>query len=165
MLMTGMIFLITSTVSSADDNKELPTDNASGEIETKWAPPSVVYSISTIGQTISHDGKQMRCYTVEEGKQVIIPMFADYRALFKAAWLWEAQRAEYEAIISTLKTKLVLRKGAVAFYKDDSEHWRAVAKMRVEQLESSGKMDWVPWTLVVLESLAFGVVGVWAASK
>lgn len=136
-----------------------------GDKTESWSPPAVFYSLSVIGRTIEHDGQQMRCFTADEGRQVLLPMFSDYQALFRAAWIWEAQKAEYEATISEIETGIKHQKGVIAYYQDDAEHWREVAKERVKQLESSKKLDWVPWTLVVVESLAFGAFGVWSAAK
>lgn len=139
------------TTSRAESNEEK---------KPEWKPPTVVYSLSTIGRYIEHEGDKLRCYTADEGRMVLIPMFADYRALFKAAWLWEAERTELLHQIDLLERMLSITTSEVAFYKDKSDNWQAIAKAKANKLELSQRWTWVPWSLVVIESLAVGIIGV-----
>lgn len=126
----------------------------------EWSPPTKLYSITTVGRHVMHDGESLRCYTLTEGKQVLIPMFADYRALFEASWVWEAQRAELESTILTLKAKIALNEGAISFYQDEADHWRKIAGDRDLKLERSKRWSWVPWGIVVVQSIAVSIVGI-----
>jgi len=127
-----------------------------------WQPPTVVYSLTTIGRQVDVDGVQMKCFTATEGREVLMPMFADYRALIRMSWLWVAAKAEYEASIATMGTKLKLQDGTIAFYTDESDHWYQVSKVKGNRLERAQRFTWVPWAIVVLESLLVGGLGVYA---
>jgi len=161
-----MILILWPRTSSAEDNTEAgeaATKSAVEELDG-WTPPSQTYAISNIGRNIEQDGVQYKCYTPEEGRSVLLPMFADYRALLRVAWLWMAAKAEFEAMISAANTKLDLFKLQLAFYQDEAENWMNIAKARAQKFELAQKWAWVPWALVVAESLVVGVVGVKAAA-
>lgn len=148
-----------TSIGEDSDADESGTEEEVDDLDG-WKPPTVVYSLTTIGMDIDHDGHRMRCYTAKEGRAVLLPMFADYRALHRMSWLWMAAKAEFEAKLSLMDTKLSLKEGAVSFYMDESDHWREVAKARSKRLRLSEKWSWVPWAIVVVESLAVGVIGV-----
>jgi hypothetical protein len=149
--------MILPGTSKADD-KDAATGGAISQLDG-WTPPQNVYSLSTIGRYVDVDGQQMKCYTAQEGKAVLLPMFADYRSLHRTSWLWWAAKNEYDSKVSAMATKLSIQAGTITFYKDESEHWWKVARSKARQYELSQKWSWVPWALVVVESVAFGVLG------
>ncbi|MCP4569032.1 MAG: hypothetical protein GY841_15770 [FCB group bacterium] len=166
-LLIGMILMTLPKISKTDDNAGPPQVAPKSAIEQLrvWEPPAVVYSLSTIGRNIEHNGESLRCYTVQEGKQVLMPMFADYRSLSRVAWLAKAAIAEHKALVAGMNTKLELKEGMIAFYKDESAQWYNVAQFKKKRLELKERWSWVPWSLLVAGSFAVGIAGITNVSK
>ena len=169
MLIIGILLMVLPRISKTDDSKvdDVGAGDPQSAIEQlkNWSPPPVAYSLSTIGRTITHDGESLRCYTVQEGKQVLMPMFADYRALYRVAWLWMAARAEYQAIVTASESRARVQDGMILFYKDESENWYKVANAKNNRLELRERWSWLPWALLAAESLVVGIFGIANSSK
>lgn len=162
-LLIGMILITSPRISKADDDAVV--QKSAIEQFRLWSPPSVAYSLSTIGRNIEYEGEQLRCYTVQEGKSALTPIFADYRSMYRMSWLAVAAMAEYQAKVSALNTKLTLSESMIAFYRDESDNWYKVSQSKEKLLESKERWSWVPWSMLVAASCAFGITGIASASK
>ncbi len=162
-----MSLIISPKISKADDKESSVAVVQKSAIEQfrLWSPPAVVYSLSTIGRNIVHEGETLRCYTAQEGKRVLMPMFADYRATYRMSWLAVAAFAEYRAKVAALDTKLTLTNGLIATYKDELNNWYEVSKTLKYRLDSKERWSWVPWSMLVTSSLVIGIVGIRNSSK
>jgi len=147
--------MLPGILSAEEEDKKTAIDELDG-----WTPPARVYEISNIGRNVELEGEKLRCYTVEEGRQVLLPMFADYRSLWDTSRLWVAAKAEFENKISLLENKIDLQANQIAFYQDESEHWYKVSLVKENKLRNVQKWAWVPWSLLVVENLVVGVLGV-----
>lgn len=118
-----------------------------------------------IGQVIEHNGAEYKAFNLEEWKQVS-HFILDYHLLFDYALSLEA---EYDYIQEKFE-----------LYQDEVDLWKAEAKRQNKRgnilskmfdrehkfrlsLEKRDKMwNWIPWTLVVVESVAVGFLGAYS---
>lgn len=121
-----------------------------------------------IGQIIEHEGTKYKAFTLEEWKQMA-HLILDYHVI------WDYS-LNLELEIDSLKREAKLWEQRVDIWKSATDEQRARGdilsklfdeehKMRLKLEKQYRTLGWVPWTLVVVESIAFGIVGVYSGVK
>ncbi len=110
----------------------------------------------------------MRCFDLAQYKE-LGHIWIDYVSLYKYSIYMNGIRDSLELELGLTRQRLELWKQQAAREKErgdllrvmyDQEHGRLVAWEK-----QSKAMAWVPWTLVIVESLVIGAVGIWAATE
>jgi hypothetical protein len=143
---------------------------ANSDEEEQWTRPTQHRQFPS-GTDIVHEGVEVRCFTVEEGKK-IKHLVIDYDDLYYAAIRWEGIRRGLESKIAGLELRLELHQEMVTELQSDRQWWKKLFqaehkyRMKIEMtIQKKDRWRWVPWTLVVVESLTMGVIGTINATK
>ena len=118
------------------------------------------------GRTVEVDGETLHAFTARELAE-IVKLEDDYH-WFWANWLRlsaahsiavgeELQLAEKRVLICRESLDLVTADREIL-----RAAWKDERRLRLDARNEARIREWVPWAIVVVESVAFGVVGVWA---
>jgi hypothetical protein len=120
------------------------------------------------GKTIVHDGVEYRAYSLDEYKE-LKHLFVDYHSL------WDYSLSIEDDVIS-MAEEIELWQFRVDGWKEESERQANYAKqlsslfdkehdLRLKLEKRNDMLGWVPWALVVVESVAIGVAGAYVSVK
>lgn len=130
--------------------------------EDKPERPEVQYLVPQ-GTTCSIDGVEFKAYSFDEYK-ILKHIFTDYSGLWKYALSLEDDIISYKVEIARWKDRYELWKEAYEDEKDRSNIYFKAYKeehaFRLRSEKGERMTRWIPWTLVVVESIMFGVVSV-----
>ncbi len=120
------------------------------------------------GEDITLEGRALRCFDLAQYKE-LGHIWIDYVSLYKYSIYMNGIRDSLELELGLTRQRVELWKQQAAREKErgdllrvmyDQEHGRLVAWEK-----QSKAMAWVPWAIVVVESLVIGAVGIWAATE
>jgi len=118
------------------------------------------------GRTVEVDGEQLKAFTAEEYAEVV-KLEDDYR------WFWSnwirlsaAHAIAVNDELRIAKERVSLCRETLDLVSSDREilrdAWKDERRLRLEARNAAAVREWIPWALVVVESIAFGVVGIYA---
>ena len=121
-----------------------------------------------LGTQVELEGVPHRCFDLDEYK-AIGHIWIDYLDLHKNAVFMLAQNRSLQLELELSGQRIKLWQDQAGREKDrgdllkvayDEEHKKLAAWQK-----QSRAMAWIPWVIVVAESLVIGAVGVWAATE
>ena len=155
MLLTLLVILMTwmtCCVGIADDKPPRPTE----------------YRTQPLGRVITHEGVDYKAFTLNEWKQWG-HLKLDYSLLWDYSLSLELEIASFERDIRSWQLRIDVWKttaenersrGDMLSSMFDEEH-----KLRLKIQRQQQMLGWVPWAIVVVESIAIGVLGVYSGAK
>jgi len=141
-----------------------PTE-AGIDFESEGPPHPDQHYMEPAGRIIVVDGVEYKAYTLEEYKTVA-HIFVDYHFL----WMYSLN---LELEIQSLTKDLSLTARQVQYWKDSTDvqakrgdMWRGEYNKQLslrQKIEAKQRaFNWIPWTLLAVESLAIGVIGMYS---
>ncbi len=121
-----------------------------------------------MGRSITQDGVEYKAYTLAEYKQ-LGHLILDYHLLWDYSLSleldissYERETVQWEFRMNTWKeaTEAQRARGDILSKMFDEEH-----ELRLGLEKQHKAFGWVPWALVVVESIAIGVLGVYSGAK
>ena len=140
------------TPSTADDKPERPS----------------THRFEPIGRTIIHEGVEYKAYTLEEYKR-LGHLILDYHLLWTYALSleseiesWKREKVDWKIRVETWKEAAEVQRARGDQLSEvfDAEH---ALRLRTEKQQRA--LGWVPWALVVVESIAIGILGVYSGAQ
>jgi len=120
------------------------------------------------GRTVEVDGEQLRAFTPKELAE-LVKLEDDYLWFFDNWKLAIAAKSKALAEVENRESRLSICKESLDLAVKDRDllrvAWTDERRLRLEARNAAAVREWIPWALVVVESIAFGVVGVYAAAK
>ena len=120
------------------------------------------------GRTLEAEGVEYKCFTLDEYK-VVAHLVVDYN------WLWE-HTLKLERANALLTAKAEIQAERVSLWQSqvdtlererdylsklfDEEHG---LRLKIENRDRA--LGWIPWALVVAESIAIGAIGLYAGAN
>jgi len=144
--------MLWTTPLAADDKPERPS----------------AHRFEPIGQTIVHEGVEYKAYTLEEYKR-LAHLILDYHLLWTYSLSleleiesWKREKKDWQLRVETWKESAEVQKarGDQLSETFDAEH---ALRLRIEKQQRT--LGWVPWALVVVESIAIGILGVYSGAQ
>lgn len=120
------------------------------------------------GRIIEHEGAKYWAYTLEESRKME-HIFEDYHLMWKYITSVEVDILSYQREVKQWQFRVdnwkeasetQRRRGDMLSKMFDEEH-----RLRLNIESTHNKFNWVPWTLLVIESVAFGAIGVYSAAS
>jgi hypothetical protein len=152
LLILSMSLLASPLLTMADDELERPS--------TRIIEPQ--------GKTITQDGVEYRAFTVEEFR-ALKHLFTDYHLLWDYSLSLENDITSMEREIELWKSRMSAwedeTKRQIAYSQQLSSLFDKEHNLRLKLEKRNDALGWVPWALVVVESVAIGVFGVYAGSR
>lgn len=130
--------------------------------DTKLSRPETLRQ-EPAGRVITHEGVKYKAFTLDEWKEHA-HIIVDYRLLWDYSLSLELDIKSFEADIKVWEMRVALWKETAESQKErgdilssmfDAEH-----ELRLKIERQHRATNWIPWALVVVESIAFGVVSV-----
>lgn len=121
-----------------------------------------------MGRTITHEGVEYKAYTLQEYKQ-LAHLILDYHLLWSYSLSLEAEIESWkrEKIDWKLRVETWKEAAEVQRSRGDqlSELFDAEHALRLKLEKNQRALGWVPWALVVVESVAIGILGVYSGAQ
>lgn len=126
------------------------------------------HRVEPIGRTITHEGVEYKAYTLQEYKQ-LAHLILDYHLLWSYSLSleleiesWKREKTDWKLRVETWKEAAEVQKsrGDQLSKLFDAEH---ALRLKIEK--SHRTLGWIPWALVVVESVAIGVLGVYSGAQ
>ncbi len=120
------------------------------------------------GQTLNVEGVEYKCFTLDEYKDVA-HLVVDYRWFWDHTLTLERENALLVSMsevqtqrVEIWKEQVESLEGEREFLSDlfDAEHG-----LRLKLEAKDRALGWIPWAIVVLESVAIGAIGLYAGAK
>ena len=130
--------------------------------------PTGIHYEMPVGTTLKVDGVEYKAFTLKEWKQVG-HLVESYHGLWDHVIELEEQHFSLLSEIENYETRLALWQEEIEFQKDRGNQLSLMydqeVKLRGSTYNSYRKTSWIPWTLVAIESILLGFIGVYAATK
>lgn len=138
--------------ASADEDKGAPT--------TRRELPA--------GRDVEIDGKPFVAFTPHEYAEVV-KLEDDYLWFFDN---WTLKLRSYDLALTEKQSalgELSLCRDSLKLVTSDRDilrtAWNDERRLRIDEQNAARAKEWIPWALVIIESIGFGVLGVVSASR
>jgi len=114
------------------------------------------------------DGVKLKAFTAEEYAE-IVKLEDDYLWFF-GNWpklQLALEKSKGETLVG--QERLHLCREDLGLVRTDREilrkAWKEERRLRLDERNATKAREWIPWGLVIVQSIGFGVVGIYAASQ